>query len=390
MGAVATGQVVRRIEKVFGIFGALALVITYFTVTGRNPLPGLVDRIAAVGDLSRPAPAWTHRYPDEPTASIALAGAVIVVMPEAVEALSPGRGVVLWHRDAEWAAVAGENANSTVVVGLRGRGIEAVEPQTGRTRWKAAEVLGVWTFATALLALTCPASGDCVLSSLSLSDGTVRWRLAVPGIGREADGANRGLLGVRNTGHAYGAATGAVPATVPQTLGLAVQRRAELLDPATGTRFSPVTPQSAARVTVTGGRVVVTTARSSGGRCETAIEAREPATGAVAWRRSGLDPHTVAGAGCEQRRAPTGGGAVLAVTRDDGRHLLLSAVDGRDIWVGDPGESVRALGESYALVQSADGTAIRAVDTVTGAVRWSAPLAKHAPGRDLSLCRAGR
>jgi outer membrane protein assembly factor BamB len=98
----------------------------------------------------------------------------------------------------------------------------------------------------------------------------------------------------------------------------------------------------------------------------------------VAWHRDGLDPHTVTGAGCEQHRAATGGGTALAVTRQDGRAALLAAADGREVWTGAPGESVRAAGDRTVAVVTAGGDRAVAVDGATGRQRWSQPLPARA------------
>lgn len=268
--------------------------------------------------------------------------------------------------------------DTIVVVGRRGGGLAALDPRTGATRWQEAGGVGAWTFRTAVLTLSCARSGECVLALRALADGAVQWRTGGSGLDRALTGANPAVLGARTVARTAAAATVALPGTLPDTIGLAVENRVEVLDLGAGTRLTPMTPHADTKVAVLGGQVVVTTARPSGDHCAYTVEAHAPGTGALRWRRTDVDPHTVVGTGCAQRRAPTGAGGVLAVTRDDGREVLLSVPDGREIWVGAPDESVRAIDERYALVRSADGKLVHAVRTATGAVRWSQPLPARA------------
>jgi hypothetical protein len=100
------------------------------------------------------------------------------------------------------------------------------------------------------------------------------------------------------------------------------------------------------------------------------MEARDPSRGGVVWRGTG-DPHTGLDIACASHHAPTGFGTTLVVTREDGLESLVSAQDGRELWVGRPKESVAALGARYALVRSADGAKVNAVDLANGATAWS-------------------
>ena len=356
----------------------LTITVTYFIINNTNPLPGIVEAFSKFSELSRPSARWTEQLGDPPSAAVVAGDAVVVVSREAVEARSLATGVVLWDRTTAWSAVAGDEAAAVVVVGARGGGIEVLDPRAGTVRWRDPEGVAAWTFRTAVLTLTCPATGGCAVVARAPADGAQRWRTQVPGLGRGDRGVNRQLVLPRDVTARYPAAVGAQPRVLPAVLGLAVGRKVEMIDTASGRRASALTPSGSVSVTLVGGRAVSTTTTPQGRSCGYGIDATVPATGAVAWHRDGYDPHTVTGAGCEEHRAPTGAAGALVVTRTDRREALLAGADGREVRVAAPGESVRSIGERTARVRSADAATIRAVDTASGKQRWSQPLPERA------------
>ncbi|MBN1171237.1 MAG: hypothetical protein JXA67_03605, partial [Micromonosporaceae bacterium] len=76
---MAKSPFLNRIEAAFGVVGAGALVVSYFLVTGTNPLPDLLDLVGRAGRLSQPETRWTQRVGDQPTSAVAAGGAVIVL-----------------------------------------------------------------------------------------------------------------------------------------------------------------------------------------------------------------------------------------------------------------------------------------------------------------------
>jgi outer membrane protein assembly factor BamB len=369
---------VGRLEVTLGLVWVLTVTVTYFVITGNNPLPDAIGALGRIGELSRPSAQWSRNVGDPPAAASVVGDAVIVRSRDQVEARSIGTGAELWHRAAAWSAVAGDERIAVVVVGIRHGGIEVLEPRTGAVRWRDADGVAAWTYQTAVITLTCQGSGGCALVARAPADGGQRWRTVIPGLGRGNDGVNQSIARTRNPSTRYAAAVGELPAALPALLGLSVGRRIEVIDTTNGRRAAPVTPPTSVKVAVAGGRTITTTAKDTDGACRYGIEALNPATGTAAWHRDGADPHTVTGAGCDQRRSPTGGGTVLVVTRSDGREALLSAVDGHETWVAAPGESVRAVGDRTAMVRAADGKTVRAVDSATGRQRWSQPLPARA------------
>ncbi|MGC9668149.1 hypothetical protein ACNTMW_16535 [Planosporangium sp. 12N6] len=356
---MTTGRALGRIQAFFALVGVVALVLTYLIVTDRNPLPTagrtLTDSLARFGSLSTPEAAWQRRLGDQPTTAAVAGSAVVFGTRSGAEVHDASDGRPLWSREAHWVAVAGDGAAAAVVLG-RGRdgGYDVVDPVSGGVRWHDPGI-GVWAYRDALLSLACPAGRDCALSARSTTDGAARWTTALP------PGA-RLLAGVRAAG-----------GDLPPLLGLPVDGRIEVVDTATGSRLRAQKPTAATRVTVLGGRVIRSSAERAGGRCRYTVEARDPAGGRVVWRTDGYDPGTASGAGCEQRRDPTGAGRVLLATRDDGRAAVVSTVDGRDVWVGAPGETVPAIDGRDAVVRA--GAAVALVSLDGGGTRWARRVA---------------
>jgi outer membrane protein assembly factor BamB len=374
---VAGGRAVGRFEAALGVIGVVALVTTYSLVTGWNPVSGL--RLSDVwawfstpGPLSRPETAWTTRVGGQPT-GVALANhSVLVFMRGVVESHDVGTGTVRWSREADWGAVAGSAGAAVAVVGkAHGHGYDVLDPDSGTVRWSDGAALGVWTYQDVVLSLSCPGLSDCTLSARAPTDGTLRWKTPMPGIGRVLAGVNKPLLGTRELASSYVDALANSPGPVPRMLGFPLDRRVQVLDTATGKFLLAEGTSETVRVVVAGGRAVVSTAVPRDGTCRFTVEAREPASGRTVWRREGYDLRTASGVGCEQRRDPGGGDGVLATTRSDRREVLLSASDGRELWVGAAGEAILATDGRYGLVRSADHTSVKAVDLNRGGTLWT-------------------
>jgi outer membrane protein assembly factor BamB len=228
-----------------------------------------------------------------------------------------------------------------------------------------------WTYQDVVLSLTCPGLSDCTLAARAPSDGAVRWKTVLPGIGRLLAGVNKPLLGSRELASSYVEALANVPVPVPRALGFPLDRRVQVIDTATGRRLREESPSETVRVVVVGGRVLVSTAVPRDGACRFTVEARDPASGRTLWHKDGYDLRTASGVGCEQRRDPGGNDGVLAATRFDNRDVFLSAVDGRELWTGAPGESILATDGRFGLIRSADRASVRAIDLARGTTLWS-------------------
>jgi hypothetical protein len=370
---VAIRRSVGRAHVVLGIFVAGAVLVGYAMVTDWDPVRVARGAVARIGALSRPGTVWTVELGSPPSDAVVFDDVVVVSRRGGVEARSAADGDQLWDRSVDWSAVAG-NA-PIVVVGRRGVGVEALDAVSGEVRWRDPAAIGAWTFSTEVLTLSCQESEKCVIEARAVTDGARRWRVTIPGAGHANSGANSTTLGGRDVSHVFEDAVAAAPAPLPALLGVPVAQRAEVVDTSSGRRLRAVErPGSNARVAVLGGRILITTAVPKGKTCRFTIEAREASTGAINWRREGYDPHTVSGAGCGQRRAPTGDGQALAVTRTDGKPALLSLQTGQEVWQGAAGEAIIGINAEVAVVRAGDGKTARALDPATGAVRWERPL----------------
>lgn len=368
---MARGKAVGRFEAALGLIGVVALAVTVSVITGWNPLPrvqkGVEDWLARTGSIAEPPAKWVKRVGGQPTAAVVAGSAVIVTMRGTIEGRSLTNGEVLWSREADWAAVAGDENAAVAVVGRRGFGLEVVDPATGAAKWKDGSAVGAWTYRDMVLTLSCGGLSDCTLKARDPGTGAMRWKGVLPGVGRVHAGANSPLLGSRTLANTYHQAVEASPHPVPALLGIPVDGRVTVLDTADGARLREQKPSSTSRVVVLGDRVIVSTAVPRNGNCRYTLEARDPSSGATVWKKDGIDLRTSSGAGCEQRRDPPGGGSVLAATRGDNRDVFLSVDDGHEIWVGAEGETAIATDGRYGVVRSADRKTIKVIDLGSGA-----------------------
>lgn len=368
---MADGRAAGRLEAALGVVGILALGISYALLTGWNPVPGFLDWLHRLGSLSRPEPAWDVRSAERPEYAVIAGSTVIVILPGGVEARRADGGEEIWSRAAPWAAVAGADTGAVVVVGRENqRGFDVVDPASGAVRWSDDEAAGVWTYRQAVLALTCQRPDRCSLAGRDPGGGRVRWRTELPGGGRVLAGLNRELPGSRDISLSTMDSRLATPADMPVMLGFPVDRTVHVVHTGTGRRVGTVELGHNSRVVVVGGRLLYSTVEHKGGRCRYLLEARDPASGRSVWRREGYDLRTASGAGCDQRRDPSGGGGALAAIRGDNREVLLHAASGVELWVGASGERLLGTDGLVALVRAADGASVKAVDLGTGGTLW--------------------
>jgi len=381
---VAGGRAFGRFEAALGVIGIAALTTTLVLTTDWDPVATLrLDKVwawvSSPSSLSTPPTTWTKRVAGQPTGAAVAGDVVIVTMRGVVEARDVRSGEVRWSRDGDWGAVAGDEGAAVAVVGkAHGHGYDVVDPATATTRWSDGAAIAAWTYRDVILSLTCPGLSDCSLAARGPRDGAIRWKTALPGIGRALAGVNQPLLGSRELASSYVDALAGSPRPVPRLLGFPLNGRVQVVDTSTGTRLREERPSETTRIVVVGGRVVASTVVRRGGNCRYTLEAREANTGRTLWKKEGYDVHTASGAGCEQRRDPGGTENVLAATRGDNREVFLSIVDGTELWVGAPGESILATDGRYGLVRSADRTSVKEVDLRTGGPVWSRPAAANA------------
>jgi outer membrane protein assembly factor BamB len=372
--AVAKGTTAGRIESALGLFGILALAVTLAIAFQWNPWPDIRDWLQSrTGTLSEPATAWVERAVGQPSAAGITDRAVLLFVGDIVESRSRADGALLWRKDVDWAALAGTpTASVAILAKVDGRGFEAVDPFNGTVRWTAPDATGAWTFRDAVLAIECPKAG-CAIVSRALGDGSIRFRIGLPGPVRALGGANSGLLDLRDPDDTFDDARGAAPRPLPRYLGFLLDHRLQVIDTSAGRRVREEDVPNDARSIVAGNRTVrISAAVRDGGGCRYTVIARDAGTGREAWRKEGYDLRTAGGAGCEPRRDPSGGGTVLIATRGDNRQVFLSAVDGRELAVAGAGETILGTDGEVGLIRTANGKKIRAVRLGRGdATAWS-------------------
>jgi outer membrane protein assembly factor BamB len=384
---VARGAV-RNFETALGALGVLALVITGIVVTGWNPVPKVTDwweKVAdSTGKLATPDTTWTERVGGQPSAAIVAGSAAVVVMRGTVEARALSTGAVLWQREADWAAVAGDGVNTVAVVGRRGQGLAALDPATGNERWKDKDVVGAWTYRDTVLTLACGGLSDCTLTARAPRDGAQIWKLTLPGIGRVLNGANPELLGTDPMSDTYRDAIKAMPRAIPAMLGFPIEQKVRVVDVAHGKLMPDASPSNTTRIVVAGGRVLASTASPKDGSCRFSLEARDAATGKAVWKKDGYDLRTASGAGCEQRHDPRGADTVVVATRGDNREVFLSPRDGREMWAGAEGDEIVAADSQYGLVRSEGGKTLSVVGFDKGGRLWQQAVP---PKADVAVSR---
>jgi outer membrane protein assembly factor BamB len=356
----------------------LILLVVLISTGVWNPFPALFQWVNHSGPLSNPDVAWQQRLGGVPTAVTVTGQAIVVEQRTTVEARSPVTGDRLWEAKADWGTVAGAETDAVVVVGkLLEKGYQVLDPASGAVRRRDSEAVAVWTFRDALLDVRCAGAQDCTLTAWAPRANSPLWTVPLPGIGFVLFADNPELLGSRPITARHIKAGAGGPDPMPQLLGFPINGRVHLVDTTSGRGLADVEPDRRDRVMVVGGRLVRMEARSRDGTCYFTATATDAGSGREVWRRTGLNLRTTEGAGCVQRRSPTGHGSVVTAVSPAGREVVLDANDGRVLWTGAEGERIVGLDDTRVLVRSADGRMIRGVQL--GQTRgWSRRVNPHA------------
>jgi outer membrane protein assembly factor BamB len=366
-----------RIETALGIFGVVALGVATAVILKWNPWPQIQALFAQIGPVSKPATAWAQRAAGQPDAAAVTDRAVLIIMRGMVESHARSDGALLWRKEADWAALAGDpqGQQTAIVATVNGKGFEAVDPASGQARWSSPDALGAWTFRDAVLALECAKA--CALANRAPSDGTTRWRVPLAGSVKALAGANATLLDLREPDSEFTRnAEAADPRPMPRYLGFPIDNRLQVVDTAAGRKLREEEIGKDARAVLAGNRIVRTIAVSRDNGCRHTVQGKDAGTGQALWQKEGYDLGTTSGGGCESRRDPPGGGVVLIGTRGDNRQVCLSAVDGRELAVAKDGERIEATDGETALIRSVDGTSVRALNLSRGgAIAWTRQIA---------------
>jgi hypothetical protein len=371
------GKAVGRFEAAIGVIGILALATTLIITTGVNPLVSIMDWLDRVTSVSSPAPAWNQRMAGRPShAGITNSAQVIVTSRGRVEGRYVSDGGVIWQHDAPWATAAGD----VVVAGLGGRGYGVFDPATGLQLWEDKNAGAVWPYEDILLDLACPNDRSCLLRARShRNNGATLWTAELPGNGRTITGLNPDLLDTRDPAGWVSKAAAASPGPAPSVIALLIDGRVQVVDLVEGRVLREIDPHGLlTRVSVAGGRVIITKASRGESACRYVVEAFDVQTGASVWRQEGYDLDTASGIGCEQRRDPLGRGGLLSAVRGDNHPVLLDAADGSERWVGQLGERVLATDGALAVIEGADRQTARLIDLLDGnTVAWSLKLGEN-------------
>jgi outer membrane protein assembly factor BamB len=380
--------------------GVILLVVLVSTGVW-NPFPAVLDWINRDRPLSTPELAWQQRLGGVPQGVTITSQAIVVEQRTTVEARSMVDGRRLWQTKADWGAVAGGDDDPVVVVGkLLSKGYEVLDPASGAVRRRDSEAVAVWTFRNAVLDVRCSGAQDCRLTAWAPRGNSPLWTVQLPGIGFVLFADNPELLGTRpiTARHVDGDAGGVEP--MPQLLGFPIDGRVHVVDTASHRVVAEFKPDRRDRILVVGGRVLRIEARSIDGSCYFTATATDAVSGHEVWRRTGFNLRTAEGAGCAQRRSPTGHGNVITAVRGDGREAVLDAYDGRVLWTGGQGERVLGLDDARVLTRSANGRTIRAValgqtrplwsrtvnpDATAALTRYAAVIVDRDPDRVLAL-----
>jgi outer membrane protein assembly factor BamB len=361
------------VQAALGLFGILALVVTYSIITKWNPLPAVSHWLDRGRTLSTPAPVWTIQVPDQPSAAALARGAVVISAHATVEVRRAAAGDRIWSKGVAWSAVAGADDGAVVVAGRDKRGYDALDPLTGAARWSDPTAIAAWTFTDLVVGMACPQTLACTLIAREPSNGSVRWQAELTGNGRPLAGVNKPLSAVRRMDRL---ATGTQPA--PPLLGFALDDRVQVISTGTGRRLHSYRGTQTTRAVVADDRVIITTVLLRGGACRYTVEARDPDGDRQVWRRDGYDLQTASGLGCEQRADPLGGGGLLAAISGDNRPVLLDVSSGTEAYQAPAGQTIVATDGRLALVRTADQKSVQAIDVVSGATSWSREIDRHA------------
>jgi len=363
-----------KVQTFLGFAGIVAIGITASLISGINPWEYARDYVEEHGDdvlndvaealqgkLSDPPPLWSERGDGRALAARVAGGNVVVVVRGAVQARRLSDGGSVWFRAVDW-AVPLDNA---VVAGRSGGpGFEVLDPATGKVVWSDPRARETWPYADLVLSVSC--RRDCLLSARSSADGKARWRRALDS---EADDLS-GYQDLDDAVDRAGLLHPDHPGPAPRLVGVMGDRWVTVVDTRSGAVAGRFRHDANTWVTVVGDRVLTTVARPVGNGCRYTVHGWDPA-GRQVWRRTGYDPATVSGSGCEQSADPVVDGGVLRAVAADGHQVLIGVRSGEVRWTGRLGDRLLATDGRIAAVRVRRTGQLTAVDLRSGKPLWS-------------------
>ena len=350
----------------------VGVVVIILSTTGVwNPFPKLWSWINTTDPIAAGVAQWQLSLGGTPQSVTIAGGAVIVEYRTSVEAYGVGAGVKLWKSDADWASVAGEDANAVVVTGrLLTKGYQVLEPRTGAVLRAETTATAVWTYTNGILDLHCLKSDDCELTAWDPRGVRPLWTVPAPNVGFKLNADNPDLPDTQPLTAGQINAHVAGPALMPGLIGLPDDGKVRIVNTAQGKAVQTSTPAANQRIAVAGGRVLTVTGDARDGTCYYGVVASMPPANQAVWSRDGLNLRTADnGSSCKQNRDPAGGSDVVLGVDPVGRQQLIAAHDGRVLWRGDKNQRVLAVNDANAVIRSADGTSLTG-RSFTGAPGW--------------------
>jgi outer membrane protein assembly factor BamB len=364
--------------KGYAVFIGVVLIILATTGVW-NPFPKIWSWIDTSDPIAPGVAQWQLSLGGTPQSVTIAGGAVIVEYRTSIEAYGVGAGVKLWKSDADWASVAGGDADAVVVVGrLLTKGYQVLDPRTGAVQRVDSSATGVWTYTNGILDLHCAKGNDCELTAWDPRGIRPLWTVPAPSLGFKLSADNpdlpdtQPLTATRVNSHVAG------PTLMPGLIGLPDDGKVRIVDTARGTVVQTVAPGADQRVSVAGGRVLTVTGVARDGTCYYAVAASAPPSSQPVWSREGLNLRTAGnGSSCKQTRDPAGGYDVVLGVDPIGRPELIAAHDGRVLWHGDSDQRVLAVNDATAVIRSADGRSLVG-RSFTGGPGWRRPVSVRA------------
>jgi outer membrane protein assembly factor BamB len=380
----------------------VGVVVIILSTTGVwNPFPRLWSWINTTDPIAAGVAQWQLSLGGTPQSVTIAGGAVIVEYRTSVEAYGAGAGVGLWKSDADWASVAGDDANAVVVTGrLLTKGYQVLEPRTGAVRRADTTATAVWTYTNGILDLHCVKSDDCELTAWDPRGVRPLWTVPAPNMGFKLNADNPDLPDTQPLTAGQINAHVAGPAQMPGLIGLPDDGKVRIVNTAQGAAVQTSTPAANQRIAVAGGRVLTVTGDARDGTCYYSVVASTPPSSQAVWSREGLNLRTAGnGSSCKQDRDPAGGYDVVLGVDPYGRQELIAAHDGRVLWHGVKDQRVLAVNDANAVIRSADGRTLsgrsfvggsgwrRSVSTNAQAALtpWAAVITDSKPGRVTAL-----
>jgi outer membrane protein assembly factor BamB len=367
-----------RVKGTFALLGVVSIVVIYAIITGWNPLPGWANWVQNVSltKLASPAPAWSERVGNQPSAATVTPTGIVVATGGSVEVRDPVTGKLLWSRPDSWAGVAGSSAPVVVVGREVGAGFDVYDVTTGVLMWSMHSKSGVWPYADMVLVLKCSSGSHCTLAARNPSTGKTQWSSAINGPGGPLYGFRHSLSTPSVVASAYADPLRAVTTDAPPFLGLPMGDQIHVIKTSNGRVGHVFTSDASTRYVVADREVISANTTERGSQCYYMATGLDPMSGSSDWQKSGIDLRTSSSLGCEQHKSPSGSGDALIATDTSGRDIVISASSGAQLFRAATGERVIAMDPQIAIVKSVDGHSIRAVSLNNGRQLWSQPAVK--------------